>query len=125
MTVTLQPSGQSPAGYQVTGRQGADYYRVFDDVTVGDREIWDRARGFIDQAAPLMAQAWDDSHYPLDLVHRLGELDLLTDGVVHPLLSVVSPLAAGLINMEISRGDGSLGTVIGVCLLYTSPSPRD
>ena len=32
----------------------------------------------------------------------------------HPLLSTVSPLAAGLVNMEISRGDGSLGTVIAV-----------
>jgi glutaryl-CoA dehydrogenase len=117
MTATLKsasPKSLTPTEYQVTGRQGADYYRVFDDVPAADREIWDRAKGFIDQAAPLMAQAWDDSHYPLDLVHRLGELDLLTDGVVHPLLSEVSPLAAGLINMEISRGDGSLGTVIAV-----------
>jgi glutaryl-CoA dehydrogenase len=113
MTATLQPPG-SGTDYLVTERQGADYYRVFDDIPSADREIWERAQGFIDQAAPRMAAAWDAAEYPLDLVRRLGELDLLTDGVQHPLLSTVSPLAAGLINMEISRGDGSLGTVIAV-----------
>jgi glutaryl-CoA dehydrogenase len=113
MTATLQPPG-SGTDYQVTERRGADYYRVFDDIPSADREIWQRAQGFIDDATPRMAAAWDMADYPLDLVHRLGELDLLTDGVQHPLLSTVSPLAAGLINMEISRGDGSLGTVIAV-----------
>ena len=113
MTVTLQPPG-SATDYQITARQGADYYRVFDDIPTADRAIWERAQGFIDQAAPRMAAAWDTAEYPLDLVRQLGELDLLTDGVQHPLLSTVSPLAAGLVNMEISRGDGSLGTVIAV-----------
>jgi glutaryl-CoA dehydrogenase len=113
MTATLQPPG-SGTDYQITARQGADYYRVFDDIPTADRDIWQRAQGFIDQAAPRMAAAWDTAQYPLDLVQRLGELDLLTDGVQHPLLSTVSPLGAGLINMEISRGDGSLGTVIAV-----------
>jgi glutaryl-CoA dehydrogenase len=112
---TIRPApGPANTDYQVTARQGADYYRVFDDIPDVDREIWQRAQGFIDQAAPRMAAAWDTADYPLDLVHRLGELDLLTDGVKHPLLSRVSPLAAGLVNMEISRGDGSLGTVIAV-----------
>ena len=113
MTATLQPPG-SATDYQITARQGADYYRVFDDVPAADREIWERAKSFIDQAAPRMAAAWDTAEYPLDLVRQLGELALLTDGVSHPLLSTVSPLAAGLVNMEISRGDGSLGTVIAV-----------
>lgn len=45
---------------------------------------------------------------------RLGELDLLNDGIDHPALTRFSPLAAGLVNMEISRGDGSLGTVVAV-----------
>jgi glutaryl-CoA dehydrogenase len=116
MTATLKSptATPTPTGDQVTGRLGADYYRVFDDIPTADREIWLRAQLFIDESAPRMAAAWDEADYPLDLVHRMGELDLLTDGVVHPLLSVVSPLAAGLINMEISRGDGSLGTVVAV-----------
>jgi glutaryl-CoA dehydrogenase len=61
-----------------------------------------------------MQAAWDAAEYPLDLAARLGELDLLNDGIVHPRLTRFSPLAAGLVNMEVSRGDGSLGTVIAV-----------
>jgi len=44
----------------------------------------------------------------------MGELDLFTDGLVHEGLGYSSPLAAGLVNMEISRGDGSLGTILAV-----------
>src|SRR3546814_555345 len=44
----------------------------------------------------------------------MGELELYTDGIDHPDLPASSPLAAGLVNMEISRGDGSLGTVVAV-----------
>ena len=36
MTATLQPPG-SATDYQITARQGADYYRVFDDVPAADR----------------------------------------------------------------------------------------
>jgi glutaryl-CoA dehydrogenase len=61
-----------------------------------------------------MLDAWDRAEYPLDLARRLGELDLLNDGIEHPELTAFSPLAAGLVTMEVSRGDGSLGTVIAV-----------
>ena len=44
----------------------------------------------------------------------MGELDLFTDGIDHPDLTHLSPLGAGLVNMEVSRGDGSLGTVLAV-----------
>ena len=43
--------------------------------------------------------------YPLDIARLLGERDLVSDGIVHPDLTRLSPLAAGLVNMEISRGD--------------------
>ena len=57
---------------------------------------------------------WDRGEYDLDLARRMGELDLYNDGLVHEGLGYSSPLAAGLVNMEISRGDGSLGTVVAV-----------
>ena len=63
MTATLQPPA-SATDYQITARQGADYYRVFDDIPAADREIWGRAKSFIDQAAPRMAAAWDTARIP-------------------------------------------------------------
>lgn len=106
--------GESVTSYDVTGRLGTDYYAVFDDISPEDRAVWQRAQDYVDEVGTRMQAAWDVAEYPLDLAARLGELDLLNDGIVHPRLTRFSPLAAGLVNMEVSRGDGSLGTVIAV-----------
>ena len=106
--------GESVASYDVTGRLGTDYYAVFADIDDEDRAVWRRAQAYVDEVAPAMRAAWDAADYPMDIAQRLGELDLLNDGIEHPSLTRFSPLAAGLVNMEVSRGDGSLGTVIAV-----------
>jgi len=106
--------GESVSSYDVTGRLGTDYYAVFADIPAADRAVWERAQAYIDEVGPAMRAAWDAADYPMDIARRLGELDLLNDGIDHPALTRFSPLAAGLVNMEVSRGDGSLGTVIAV-----------
>jgi glutaryl-CoA dehydrogenase len=106
--------GQSVEGYDVMTRLGTDYYAVFADIPDADRTAWDRAKAYIDEVGTRMQDAWDRSEYPLDIAMRAGELDLFNDGIDHPSLTRFSPLGAGLVNMEISRGDGSLGTVLAV-----------
>ena len=106
--------GQSVAGYDVVARRDTDYYAVFADIPQDDRAAWDRAKAYIDEVGTRMQDAWDAGEYPLDIAMRAGELDLFNDGIDHPALTRFSPLAAGLVNMEISRGDGSLGTVLAV-----------
>lgn len=113
MTSRTLPGERVPA-YDVTRRLDTDYYAVFADIPDADRAAWDRARAFVDEIGDRMLQAWDAAEYPLDVVRRLGELDLVVDGIRHPDLTELSPLAAGLVNMELSRGDGSLGTVLAV-----------
>jgi glutaryl-CoA dehydrogenase len=100
--------------YDVSTPLDTDFYALFADIPAADREIWDRARTFSVDTLDELADAWEKAEYPLHLVRRLGQLDLLTDGVEGPGLAPMSPLAAGLVNMEISRGDGSMGTVIAV-----------
>ncbi len=114
MTDFTPRPGQSVDGYDVTTRLGTDYYAVFADIPDADREVWERAQAYIDEVGTRMQDAWDRGDYPLDLATRLGELDLFNDGIDHPGLTRFSPLAAGLVNMEVSRGDGSLGTIIAV-----------
>lgn len=106
--------GQRVEGYDVTRRRGTDYYAVFADIPAADREVWERAQAYVDEVGTRMQDAWDTGEYPLDIAMRGGELDLFNDGIVHPALTRFSPLGAGLVNMEISRGDGSLGTVLAV-----------
>ncbi|WP_104191821.1 acyl-CoA dehydrogenase family protein [Cryobacterium sp. Y82] len=100
--------------YDVSAPLDTDYYGVFADVPETDRAFWSRARTFAVETLDELSEAWDKAEYPLHLARRLGELDLLTDGVEGPGLTPMSPLAAGLVNMEISRGDGSMGTVVAV-----------
>jgi len=100
--------------YDVSVPLDTDYYELFRAVPAADRAFWDRARAFAIETLDEVTEAWDKAEYPLHLVRRLGELDLLTDGVAGPGLTPMSPLAAGLVNMEISRGDGSMGTVVAV-----------
>ena len=106
--------GEAVTSYDVTGRRGTDYYEVFSDIPAADRAHWERAQAYVDEVGPQMREAWDRAEYPLAVAHRMGEMDLVVDGIVHPALTRMSPLAAGLVNMEISRGDGSLGTVLAV-----------
>lgn len=102
------------ADYAINNPLDTDYFAVFAKVPAEDRAFWDRARQFSLETADELTEAWDTATYPTHLVKRLGELDLLTDAVEGPGLTKMSPLAAGLVNMEISRGDGSMGTVIAV-----------
>jgi glutaryl-CoA dehydrogenase len=125
--------GERVSSYDVTARRDTDYYGVFADLDDADRAAWDRAKTLIDEIGARMAEAWDTADYPLEVVRRMGELDLFADGIEHPALTHLSPLAAGLVNMEISRGDGSLGTVLAVqgglalrtLALFGSPAQQD
>ena len=100
--------------YDVSAALDTDYYSLFSSLPSGDRAHWERARSFVSEALPQMNEYWDRAEYPLHLVKRMGEFNLLADGINVPGLEPMSPLATGLVNMEVSRGDGSLGTVIAV-----------
>lgn len=100
--------------YDVSEPLDTDFYRVFANIPQADREVWQRARGFVEEIWPTINEAWENADYPLERVSRMGELGLLNDGVEGEGLRTLSPLAAGLVTMEVSRGDGSLGTIIAI-----------
>lgn len=100
--------------YDVTEPLDTDYYSVFANIPEPDRQAWSRAREFIDEALPEMNGYWERAEFPAHLTKRMGDLNLLADGIDVEGRELMSPLAAGLVNMEVSRGDGSLGTVIAV-----------
>lgn len=106
--------GQQLESYDLAQPLDTDYYAVFADLSPEDRAAWDRARTFSTEIQPEIAGWWDRGEYNLDFARRMGELDLFTDGIQHEGLTSLSPLAAGLVNMEISRGDGSMGTILAV-----------
>jgi len=113
------PEGVTEPEYELYGRGehavDVDPARVFADLDDEDAAFRDRARAFaLDEVAPVIDDYWDRAEYPVHLVRRLGELDLLRDGVELEGAPRQSRLAAGLVNAELSRIDGSVGTILGV-----------
>jgi glutaryl-CoA dehydrogenase len=67
-----------------------------------------------DEVLPVINGFWERAEFPYDLVRRMGELGLVSDGIDYPGVPPMSPASAGLVAMELSRGDGSLATFAGV-----------
>ena len=102
--------------YDVATPLDTDFYLALADVSDAEKDVWRRARAFAlePDVLPRIREAWDRHEYPLDLVARLGQADLLRDGVPVDGLPDVSRVAAGLAMMELSRLDGSIATMTGV-----------
>ncbi|MHB2252066.1 acyl-CoA dehydrogenase family protein [Corynebacterium hesseae] len=91
-----------------------DFLGVFDGLSEADAAGWKRAAQFREYSDPVINKHWQASEYPLDLVKRLGSLDVMTDGLAVEGHEQMSTLGAGLTLMEITRADASMGTVIAV-----------
>ena len=94
---------------------GTDYLLIRPDLTEAERDYLDRTRRFVEEEVlPVINGYWERAELPLGLLHRLGELGLVGDGIEGYGCPDMSPIAAGLVHMELNRGDGSLGTALGV-----------
>jgi glutaryl-CoA dehydrogenase len=94
---------------------GTDYFLLRDELTDAETDYLDRTRRFVEEEVlAVMPGYWERAELPLDLARRLGELGLVGDGIEGYGCPPMSSVAAGLIQMELSRGDGSLGTLLAV-----------
>ena len=95
--------------------RGTDYFLLLDDLTASERDQWSKARDFTDHTVlPCIGDYWDRAEFPFPLVAELAKLDLVGDGIEGYGCPPMSPLAAGLVHMEINRGDGSLGAFLAI-----------
>jgi glutaryl-CoA dehydrogenase len=92
-----------------------DYFHVRNQFT---DEQWDHfiaTRRFVDEEVlPAINEYWEAAELPWPLLRRLAELGLYGEDIQGYGCPGMSPLARGLVNMELHRGDGSIGTFLGV-----------
>ncbi len=94
---------------------GSDIYLT--DELLGDEEraVRDRVRRFCDEeVAPVINGYWERAEFPFELVPKLARLDVCGGTIQGHGCPGLSPLAAGLVAMELARGDGSVSTFYGV-----------
>jgi glutaryl-CoA dehydrogenase len=95
--------------------RGTDYFLIAEQLTPSEMDYLLRTRQFVDdEVLPVINGRWERAEFPFELVQKLAKLDLVGDGIEGYGCPPMSPIAAGLVNMELSRGDGSVGTFYGV-----------
>ena len=92
-----------------------DYLLVREQFSDEQWEHFIATRRFVDtEVLPAINDYWERAEPPWPLIKRLAELGVVGEDIDGYGCPGMTPLAAGLVNMELHRGDGSLGTFLGV-----------
>jgi len=102
--------------YADIGRSlGTDYFHIADQLTESELDCWRRTRDFVDNdVLPVINTYWERAEFPFPLLEPLGKLNVVGDDIVGYGCPGLSPIGAGLVHLELNRGDGSLGTFLGI-----------
>jgi glutaryl-CoA dehydrogenase len=94
---------------------GTDFFSVQEQFS---EEQWARfiaVRRFVDEeVVPVVGPYWERAEICWPLVRRLPELGIVGEDIAGYGCAGMSPMSCGLVTMELHRGDGSLGVVLGV-----------
>jgi glutaryl-CoA dehydrogenase len=92
-----------------------DYLFVREQFGEEQWERFIRTRRFVDtEVLPAINDYWERAELPWPLMARLADLELVGDDIEGYGCPGMTALASGLVNMELHRGDGSLGTFLGI-----------
>lgn len=111
-TDSVPPEGQRG---QLGESLGTDFFSVRNQFTDEQWQHFIDARRFVDhEVLPVAAGYWERAEMPWPLIRRLPELGIVGEDIAGYGCAAMSPTACGLVHMELNRGDGSLGTFLGV-----------
>ncbi|TWS21362.1 acyl-CoA dehydrogenase [Tsukamurella asaccharolytica] len=92
-----------------------DFFDVSDILTAEERAVRDKVSTFVDDnILPEINYYWENAEFPFDLVARWAELGLVGGSVKGYGSPGLTPLAEGLISMQLARGDGSMALINSV-----------
>jgi glutaryl-CoA dehydrogenase len=99
----------------VTRSLGTDYYLVEEMLSDKDREIRNKVRHFANhEIIPVINQYWEKAEFPFEMIPKIAELNIAGTIIEGYGCPGMSHLAAGLVAIEMGRGDGSINTFFGV-----------
>ena len=92
-----------------------DYFFLREQLTEQQLDVLRQVRLFVDdEVLPVIGDYWERAEMPWPLIHRLGELGIVGEDIQGYGCPGFDPISLGLVHMELSRGDGSLATLLGV-----------
>jgi glutaryl-CoA dehydrogenase len=94
---------------------GTDFFSVREQFTDEQWSHFIAVRRFVnEEVVPVIGPYWERAEIPWPLVRRLPELGIVGEDIQGYGCAGMSPMACGLVTMELHRGDGSLGVFLGV-----------
>ncbi|MET8872263.1 acyl-CoA dehydrogenase family protein [Nocardia sp. NPDC004604] len=94
---------------------GTDYFFLRERITPAQFDVLSRTREFVaKEVRPVINDYWERAEFPFPLLKSLSEVGIIGDGIVGYGCPDLDPISVGLAYMELSRGDGSIGTFAGV-----------
>ena len=94
---------------------GTDFFSVREQFTDDEWSHFITVRRFVDEeVVPVVGPYWERAEIAWPLVRRLPELGIVGEDIAGFGCAAMSPMACGLVTMELHRGDGSLGVFLGV-----------
>ena len=94
---------------------GTDFFFVREQFTDEQWLHFITVRQFVDEEViPVVGPYWERAEICWPLIRRLPELGIVGEDIKGYGCAGMSPMACGLVTMELHRGDGSLGVALGV-----------
>ncbi|MFB3908550.1 MAG: acyl-CoA dehydrogenase family protein [Candidatus Eisenbacteria bacterium] len=104
------------------GFRGVDFYALDDLWTPDERMIRDTVRSWVEERiVPNIAEWARDGRFPVELAKEMGELGLLGPQIPGEGSPELGPVAYGLIQQELERGDSgfrSFSSVQGALVMF-------
>lgn len=94
---------------------GFDFYRL--DAFLSDKQRWlrDQVRAYVEKVVwPAINPYWERAEFPYDIFMSIKTLPIIGGRLQGYGCAGLDPLSLGLVSYELSRGDGSIGTIFGV-----------
>src|SRR5436190_2801028 len=91
--------------------QGTDFFAMDDLLSDEERSVRDRVRAFADdELIPVANQYWERAEFPAPLLPAYARLGVAGGAIQGYDCPGMSPVAEGLVALELARGDGSFST---------------
>lgn len=97
--------------FAADGKINDDYLNVGEYLNDEDRAIITKVRNFVDtEVRPVINEYWEKADFPYHLIPKFAELNVAGMTIQGYGSPGMTPLQAGLVATELSRGDGSFNT---------------
>jgi glutaryl-CoA dehydrogenase len=106
---------EPPLSHGLANALATDYFFLREQLSEPQLAVLQRVRAFVeDEVLPVINDYWERAEVPWPLIKRMGELGIVGEDIAGFGCPGLDPISCGLVMMELSRGDGSIATVLGV-----------